>query len=220
VTLAPELPGCLDLVRELCLLGISVSAGHSDATENEALAGFAAGISQVTHLHNAMSSIRKTSPPRRGLAEASLGTPGICCELIAVGVHVPAELLREAWLAKGWEGIVLVSDATAGAGLADGALFRLGELSCRVEGNVAWTTDGEGHGRCLAGSTSCLIDGVRTMVETIGVPLVDAVAMATMVPARLIGREGEVGSLKPGKSADLVRFSKEWQVRGVWISGN
>jgi len=222
MTIAPELPGALDLVRELCRHGIAASAGHSDATEEEALAGFHRGISQVTHLHNAMSSLRKTAlDPRRGLAEAALETPGVVCELIADGVHVPMELLREAWLAKGWKEIALISDATAGAGLREGDGFRLGELACIVEEKGAWTVTGTGEGsaRCLAGSTATLFDGIRRMVAEVGVPLEEAVAMATLVPAKTLGLEQSVGSLAHGKSADIIRFSSTWKMKGIWVSG-
>ena len=222
MTVAPELPGTLDLIRELRRNGISASAGHSDATEEEALAGFESGISEVTHLHNAMSSLRKTAPnPRRGLAEVAQETPGIICELIADGVHVPPELLREAWLAKGWEEIALVSDATAGAGLRDGEEFELGGLHCRVEGKAAWlaTGTGEANARCLAGSTATIFDGVRTMVQSVGVPINEAVAMATLVPAKTLGLEQSLGSLALGKAANLIQFNDRWEIRGVWIGG-
>lgn len=217
MTLAPELPGALDLVRELLQKGITASAGHSDASRDEALAGFHAGISQVTHLHNAMSSVHKTGNHREGLAEAALATEGILCEVIADGVHVSPSLLREAWLTKGWDGMVLVSDATAGAGLEEGAAFDLGGLSCRVEGKAAWT--GEGEFQRLAGSTASLFEGVRTMVESVGVPLEEAIAMASITPAGSLGIEYESGSLEPGKNADLIRFDEGWNLKGVWIGG-
>jgi N-acetylglucosamine-6-phosphate deacetylase len=218
VTLAPELPGAAEAVRTFTAASISVSAGHSDATETEAKAGFASGITQATHLHNAMSSaLRDGSEGRPGLAEAALADPRILCELIADGVHVSPALLREAWKRKGWGSLAIVSDATAGAGLPDGVGFPLGELECRVEGNAAWT--GEGNGRCLAGSTAFLFDGIRTMVRHAGVPLEEAVAMATLVPARSLGLDREIGSLEPGMRADLLRFSSDWKIGGVWIGG-
>ena len=176
----------------------------------------------MTHLHNAMSSLRKTAPnPRRGLAEVALETPGIVCELIADGMHVTPELLRGAWLAKGWKEIVLVSDATAGAGLEEGEEFGLGGLSCRVQGGAAWeeTRAGEEAESKLAGSTATLFDGVRTMVESVGVPLEEAVAMATLVPAKTLGLEQTLGSLAQGKAANLIRFNGRWEIKGVWIGG-
>lgn len=218
VTLAPELPGALSLTQELVSKGVTVSAGHSNATEEEARAGFAQGITQVTHLYNAMSSLRKDSRGRVvGLAETALTTPGILCELIADGRHLPSGLLRLAWLAKGWGEIALVSDATAGAGLPDGSPFDLGGLTCCVEEGASWT--GEGEARRLAGSTTFQIDGVRTMVELCGVPLAEAVAMASLVPARSLGLDADRGSLEVGKRADLIRVGPDWTVKGVWIGG-
>lgn len=219
VTLAPELPGALELTEELVSMGVSVSAGHSNATAEEARAGFAKGITQATHLYNAMSSLRKGSHGSApGLAETALSSEGILCELIADGRHLPPEVLRSARLAKGWEGIALVSDATAGAGLPEGSRFDLGGLACRVEEGASWT--GEGEGRCLAGSSTFQMEGIRTMVERCGVPLAEAVAMASLVPARSLGIDPDRGSLTVGKRADLIRVGPDWSVKGVWIGGN
>jgi len=218
MTLAPELPGALELIRELVTLGISASAGHSNATEEEARSGFEAGITQVTHLYNCMSSLQRVDGKRiTGLAEAALTTPGVLCEVIADGFHLPPVLLRLAWFAKGWEEMAIVSDATGGAGLAEGETFELGGLTCRTEKGAAWT--GEGEGARLAGSTIGMIDGVKVMVEQAGVPLVEAVAMASIVPARALGYLEKTGSLELGKSADLLRFSPNLQVMGVWSHG-
>jgi len=134
-------------------------------------------------------------------------------------MHVPTELLREAWLAKGWKEIALISDATAGAGLRVGDGFRLGELACIVEEKGAWTWTGEGSARCRAGSTATLVYGVRRMVAEVGVPLEEAVAMATLVPAKTLGLEQSVGSLALGKVADIIRFSAEWSLKDILIGG-
>ena len=218
VTLAPELPGALDAVRMLVEAGVKVSAGHSDATCGEARAGFQAGITQATHLYNAMSSLRKGG--EEGLAEEALSTPGVLCELIADGIHLPQELLRHAYGKKGWEGIALVSDATAGTGLGEGDEFELGGLPCGIREGAAWTAgDGAAEGRCLAGSTKPLFECIRTMAEQVGIPLAEAVAMATLVPARSLGLEKSLGSLKVGMRADLIRFSPNWELAGVWIGG-
>ena len=80
--------------------------------------------------------------------------------------------------------------------------------------------EGEEKGRCLAGSTKTLFHGIRTMVERAGVPLAEAVAMATLVPARSLGLEDSLGSLKVGTKADLIRFSPEWNLKGVWMGGD
>ena len=218
MTLAPELPGALTLIAELMSRGIAVSAGHSQASEAEALAGFAAGITQATHLYNCMSSLHSEGGMRMtGLAEAALTTKGILCEVIADGRHLSSTLLRLAWLAKGWESVALVSDATAGAGLPEGGCFELGGLACQIEKGATWT--GVGEERRLAGSTIGMIDGVRVMVEQAGAPLEEALAMASLVPARALGLEKERGSLALGMRADLLRFASDWQVGGVWSAG-
>lgn len=218
MTLAPELSGTLELIGVLVKHGIAVSAGHSAATEAEAKEGFLAGITQATHLYNCMSSLRSEGGNRvTGLAEAALTTPGVLCELIADGCHLSPTLLRLAWLAKGWEETLLVSDATAGAGLPEGSAFELGGLSCHIKHGSAWT--GEGENRRLAGSTIGMIDGVKVMVEQVGVSLGEAVAMASLVPARALGLEKERGSLEEGKRADILRFTADWQVGGVWSAG-
>ena len=218
ITIAPEIPGACELILELKKHGITISAGHSEASDSEAKTGFDLGVTQVTHLYNCMSSQRSHLGTRTtGLAEAALTRRGVLCELIADGVHLPPTLLRLAWMAKGWEELVLVSDATAGAGMGEGALFDLGGIPCRIANDAAWT--GTGSGRRLAGSTACLLDGVRFMVECVGIPLEEAVAMATLVPAKALGIERERGSIDRGKRADLVRVSPAWQVNGVWSSG-
>lgn len=218
VTLAPELPGALDAVRMLVKAGVTVSAGHSDATADEARDGFQAGITQATHLYNAMSSLQKDG--KEGLAEEALSTQGVLCELIADGIHLPAELLRHAYTRKGWKRIALVSDATAGTGLGEGEGFELGGLPCRISQGAAWTAGNDAaRSRCLAGSTKPLFAAIRTMVEQAGVPLSEAVAMATLVPARSLGLEDSLGSLKLGARADLILFSPEWTLSGVWIGG-
>ena len=114
----------------------------------------------------------------------------------------------------------MVSDATAGTGLAEGDEFELGSLPCRIREGVAWTEGyGVADGRCLAGSTKPLFDCIRTMAEQVGIPLAEAVAMATLVPARSLGLEKSLGSLKVGMRADLIRFSPDWELAGVWIGG-
>jgi len=152
-----------------------------------------------------------------GLAEAALTRPGILCELIADGVHLPATLLRLAWMAKGWKELILVSDATAGAGLGEGAQFELGEIPCQILDGAAWT--GEATERRLAGSTASLLKGVRFMVEEVDIPFWEAVSMASLVPAKALGIEQDRGSIALGKRADLVRVSRTWQVRDVWSAG-
>jgi N-acetylglucosamine-6-phosphate deacetylase len=218
MTLAPELAGVPELLRELAAHGISASAGHSDASEEEAAWGFRSGITQATHLYNCMSSLHSRDGIKRsGLAEEALVTKGVLCEVVADGIHLPPALLRLAWLAKGWGELVIVSDATAGAGLPEGSTFALGGLSCQVRGGASWTAE-SGQQR-LAGSTIAMIDGVRIMTEQAGIPLIEAIAMASFVPARSLGLDHEFGSIASGKRADLIRFDESWTLKGVWMGG-
>lgn len=143
MTLAPELPGALDLIRSLCAGGIIASGGHSDAWEEQASAAHAAGMSQVTHVFNAMSSARRRGPYRvAGLLEYALATPEIRCELIADGHHVSPTLMRMLLRAKGPDAVCLITDASAGTGLPEGARYHLAGRECVVRGGVGMTADG------------------------------------------------------------------------------
>lgn len=214
ITMAPELPGALELIRELSAAGFRVSLGHSDAWDEEATAGFEAGARQVTHTFNAMSSARRRGHLRvAGLLEVALARRDVVCEVIADGHHVSPTLLRMLWNAKGPSGVMLVTDATAGAGLSDGAEFSLGAVRCRVTGGVALTADGT----ALAGSTSRMIDGVRTLVRTVGIPVGEAVLAATATPARALGVDG--GALRVEAPADLVMFDADFRVLATWVGG-
>jgi N-acetylglucosamine-6-phosphate deacetylase len=215
MTVAPELSGALALIDRLRLHKIIVSGGHSDATDLEARAGAEYGMRQVTHTFNAMSSARRVGIYREaGLLEFALSEPDILCELIADGHHVSPTLMRMLYRAKGPRGICLVTDATAGAGLPAGTEFTLSGRRCVVGDGVCLLSDRS----ALAGSASRMIDLVRVMVNQVGVPLHEAVAMATVNPARSLGLNAK-GRIKPGADADLVILSKDLEVRRTLIAG-
>ena len=215
MTLAPELPGALQLIDELRRNGVSVSGGHSDAWEDEARAGFEHGIRSVTHTFNCMSSTRRRGIDRvAGLLEFAMSEPEIICELIADGHHVSPTLMKMLYRAKGARGICLVTDATAGAGLKDGSKFSLSGTKCIVKKGVCLLADES----ALAGSASRMIDLVRTMVMKVGVPLHEAVSMATDTPAFVIGLTGK-GQFKIGSDADLVVISPELEVLRTFLAG-
>jgi N-acetylglucosamine-6-phosphate deacetylase len=216
MTFAPELPGALDLIAALRTQGIIASGGHSDAWDEDASRAFAAGMTQVTHVFNSMSNARRRGPYRvAGLLEYALSQPGIRCELIADGHHVSPTLMRLAYRAKGAHGIILITDASAGAGLPDGSLYRLGAYDCVVRGGAGLTADGA----ALAGSTATMIRGVANLVRLAGVPLEEAIQMATLNPARAAGLEDRLGSLAPGKAADLVVLSSGLEVMATYAAG-
>ena len=216
MTVAPELPGALELIDALVAHDIRPSAGHSDAWDEDCAAAFAHGLRQATHTFNCMSTARRRGPYRvAGLLEFALSEPEILCEVIADGRHVSPTLLRMLYQAKGPAGLLLITDATAGAGLAEGDHFHLAEIDCVVRDGVGLTADGT----ALAGSCASMIQVVRTMVQQVGIPLHEAVRMATLNPAQALGLEAHKGSLTPGADADLVTFTPDLQVTRTFIAG-
>lgn len=215
MTLAPELPGAIELIDELRKHNIGPSGGHSDAWEEDARIAFEHGMHSVTHTFNCMSNSRRRGIDRvAGLLEFALGEREIVCELIADGHHVSATLMKMAYRAKGAPGICLVTDATAGAGLPEGSKFSLYGNKCVVESGVCLLADRS----ALAGSAARMIDLVRTMVTRVNVPLHDAVAMATDTPAHTIGLTTK-GQFKIGGDADLVVISPDLEVVRTFIAG-
>jgi N-acetylglucosamine-6-phosphate deacetylase len=215
MTVAPELPGALALIDRLRLNKIIVSGGHSDATDVEARAAAEHGMRHVTHTFNAMSSARRQGIYREaGLLEFALGEPDIICELIADGHHVGPTLMKMLYRAKGPGGICLVTDATAGAGLPAGTEFSLSGRSCVAGDGVCLLADRS----ALAGSASRMIDLVRVMVNRVGVPFEEAVAMASTNPARALGLATK-GKLEAGSDADFVVISPDLDVRQTFVAG-
>ena len=214
-TLAPELPGALELIDQLRERNIAVSGGHSDASDKEARAGFEHGMRHVTHTFNGMSSARRRGIYREaGLLEFALSEPEISCELIADGHHVSATLMKMLYRTKGPSGICLVTDATAGAGLGEGAHFSLSGLDCVVSGGVCLLADRS----ALAGSAARMIDLVRVAVKDVNVPLHEAVAMASANPARALGAKRK-GRLEMGADADFVVLSPDLEVLRTFVAG-
>ena len=209
ITIAPELPGALDLIARLRDRGVAVSLGHSAATLVEARAGFRAGAAGTTHLFNAMTGIDHRAP---GLAAAALLEDDAFVELIADGHHVHPALWALIRRAKSADRLVLVSDAISLAGTGDGR-GRLGALEVEVANGrvtLAGTTT-------LAGSVIALDTAVRNLVGT-DVPLPEAVAAAAANPLALIGQTDR-GRIAVAQRADLVELDDDLVVRGVWLGG-
>ncbi len=206
VTVAPELPGALDLVRFLVEAGITVSAGHTFATYEEMLDGFRAGITVGNHTYNAMRELHHREP---GALGAVLTQPGIYAELIADCIHVHPGAMRLLIQAKGPDWVCLITDATAGAGMPPGEYDFAGRKVTIESSGKSHLPDGT-----LAGSTTQLRLCLRNVVETVGVPFEDALGMATVNPAKAARVFDRKGSLAPGKDADLVVLDDEYRV--VW----
>jgi N-acetylglucosamine-6-phosphate deacetylase len=209
VTVAPELPGALDLIAWLRDRGVATSLGHSAATLEEARAGYAAGASSTTHLFNAMSGVDHRSP---GLAVAALTNDGAYVELIADREHVHPAIWPLITRSKPPDRLMLVSDAIPLAGVGDGRAT-LGGLEVHVVGRRA-TIAGTAT---LAGSVIALDSAVRNLVES-GVPLPAAVAAASRNPLAMLG-VSDRGRIAAGQRADLVELDDSLRVRRVMRGG-
>lgn len=213
VTIAPELPGALELIAWFRARGVVSSMGHSAASVDEARAGFAAGGSSTTHLFNAMTGVDHRSP---GLAVAALLDDNAYVELIADGIHVDPALWPLIVRLKPADRLLLVSDAISLAGMGDGRA-RIGGLEVEVVGQrvtlIGTTT--------LAGSAIALDDAVRNLVAS-GMPVPVAAAAASANPLALLGI-GDRGRIAVGQRADLVELDDTLHVRrvmrdGTWVA--
>jgi N-acetylglucosamine-6-phosphate deacetylase len=210
VTLAPELPGAVDLIRALVARGIVVSAGHSSATAAEARAAVDAGVSYVTHLFNAMAPLHHREP---GLAGVALSDDRLRAGLIADGLHVDPAVVAVAARALG-DRLSLVTDAVAALGAPPGPV-PLGTLTAEVSAEDGGVRLPDGT---LAGSTLALDQAVRNLVAFAGVPLADAAGAVTTVPARVLGL-ADRGTLDPGAAGDLVLLDDDGTPVATVIGG-
>lgn len=209
ITLAPELPGGIDLVRHAVAAGVIVAIGHSDADLAQANAAFDAGASLVTHLFNGMRPWHHRQP---GLVGAALSRPGVVSELINDGIHLHDATARVAFAAASAGRICLVTDCIATAG--EGS-FRLGDAEVRVDGDAVRLAGTQ----TLAGSTLTMDRALRRAVQVLGVPMAVAVDAASSTPARVLGIDDRVGKLEAGRGADLVVLSDALDVEAVMVGG-
>lgn len=214
--LAPELPGALELVAALAAAGIVPAAGHSMAHDTHVAAALGAGLRHVTHLWSAMSSVVREGPWRKpGVLEAALTFDGLTAEIIADNRHLPPTLMRLAYKCLGPDRLCAVSDALAGAGLPDGSTYTMGGMTYDVQDGVGMTLDRT----VFAGSATLLPQMLPVLVDVVGIPVVEAVRMASLTPARIIGADRDLGSLEPGKRADLVLFDDAFVAQRVMLGG-
>ncbi|MEM5774295.1 MAG: N-acetylglucosamine-6-phosphate deacetylase, partial [Anaerolineaceae bacterium] len=200
ITLAPEVDGALDLIREAAQHGVRTAAGHTDASYEQALEAVEAGLRLSVHTFNGMGPLHHRRP---GLLGAALSDERVFCELIADGVHIHPAVLRMAVRAKGLIRALLVTDSMRAAGLPDGE-YDLGGQPIRVQAGTAVTAAGN-----LAGSTLTLDQAVRNAMQMCGLPFADAVQMASLTPACALGFEARKGALAPGADADVVLWDAE-----------
>jgi len=208
-TLAPELPGALDVVRDLRARGVVVSAGHSMAQAEPARRGLDAGISYGTHLFNAMPPLDHRAP---GLAGTLLDDPHATVGIIADGIHLHPGIVSLVWKIKGARRLSLVTDAMAALAISPGR-YVLGDFAVTVDANSARLDDGR-----LAGSILSLDQAVRNLIDFAGCSLSEALSTVTTVPAELLGLSGR-GQCAPGAIADLTLLSSDVKVRATIVGG-
>jgi N-acetylglucosamine-6-phosphate deacetylase len=209
VTLAPELPGALELIAAAVAAKIVAAIGHTDANYDQARAAMQAGARHAVHMYNAMRPFEHRDP---GVVGAILTDPEVTAEVIADLVHVAGPAIQVLIGTKGFDTVLLVSDGIAATGMPDGN-YRLGTFEVSVKDGVARNSEGK-----LAGSTLTLDRALRNVVG-LGVPLQDAVRMATVLPARRLGLAGKKGIIAVGADADLVALTPDLRVAGVMTRG-
>ena len=215
-SLAPELPGAEALVRQLLRLGIKPAAGHSAATEDELAPVIDAGLGHMIHIWSGQSNTVRVGPWRKpGLLEVTLASKTLTSEMIADNRHLPPTLMQLAVKCLGPDRLAIVSDATPGAGLPEGARFRMGGMEYEVHDGVGMLLDRT----AFAGSTTLLNRMLPVLIDVVGVPLVEAVRMASLTPAKIIGVDARKGSLQVGKDADIAIFEDDFSAWGVLSAG-
>jgi N-acetylglucosamine-6-phosphate deacetylase len=210
VTLAPELPGALDLIARLRADGVVVSAGHTDCSSGEFADGRTAGVTMVTHLFNAMGPFSHRDP---GPIGAALADDSVRAGIICDGIHVDRVAVAMAWRALGPERMILVTDAVAALGMPAGTLT-LGDFTVTVSDRGVRTADD-----VLAGSNLSLDQAIRNLVEFTGCSPGEAIRAATANPADLLGLPDR-GRIAVGARADLVVLDKNLQVEQTIIACN
>lgn len=213
ITLAPEIVG-EKYIHQLIEAGIVVSAGHSNATFEEAQNGFKAGIQFSTHLFNAMPAISGRAP---GLVGAIYNSPNVYAGIIADGLHVHWANIRDSKQLKG-DKLILVTDATAPAGLDPNSnemdYFTFAGKTIYYRNGLCVDKNGT-----LSGSSLTMIDAVKNIVEHVGITLDEALRMATLYPARAIGIDKKLGSIEKDKVANLIVFNRDFIIRKTIVNG-
>ncbi|MYS20922.1 N-acetylglucosamine-6-phosphate deacetylase [Streptomyces sp. DvalAA-14] len=211
VTLATELPGGIESVRLLADLGVIAAIGHTDATYEQTREAIDAGATVATHLFNAMPPLQHRTP---GPIAALLEDERVTVELVNDGTHLHPSVLQLAVRSAGAGRVAFITDAMDAAGFGDG-MYQLGPMQVEVRDGVARLVEGGS----IAGSTLTLDTAFKRAVTLDGLSLPDAVRAISANPARLLGLSDRIGSLEPGKDADLVVLNEAYDLVGVMRKG-
>jgi N-acetylglucosamine-6-phosphate deacetylase len=209
MTLAPELPGAVELTEHATARGVRVSLGHSNATAAETLAAIDAGATSATHTFNAMRALDHREP---GILGVVLTAGSVYAELICDGIHTAPELVRLWYLAKGSERGILVTDAMSATGMPDGE-YQLGGFPVQVANGRAMARG------VLAGSVLTLDRALMNFVDYTGVAVGEALRLLTVNPAAMTGLDNEAGSLEVGRAANLVALDESGRLVASMLGG-
>ncbi|HVR25439.1 MAG TPA: N-acetylglucosamine-6-phosphate deacetylase [Candidatus Polarisedimenticolia bacterium] len=212
ITIAPELPGAVEVIEEAARRNVCVSIGHSDATLHPVQAAIKAGARHATHTFNAMRPLDHREP---GILGEVLTSEQLTADIIADGIHVAPEVVKLFLRAKGVERAVLITDATAAAGMPDGT-YQLGPIQVEVKDGRC-TIHGETEGK-LAGSALTMDRALRNVKQFAGWSLQNSIRAATLNPAAAAGLARH-GHLAPGAEANLVVLSPDGEVRRTVVRG-
>ncbi len=207
VTIAPELSNAIEFIKEVSK-DVVVSIAHTDATYIQAMESIECGVSHATHMYNAMTGYSHRDP---GVVGAIMDSD-ITAELICDGIHIHPSVIRTTYKILGEDRLVLMSDSMSAAGMEDGK-YNLGGQEVYINDRKATLIDGT-----IAGSTTNLMECMKIAYKS-GIPLEKAIKCATINPAKVIGVDSIVGSLKVGKSADIVILNKDLSIDSVYIKG-
>lgn len=215
ITLAPELPGGLDAVGAFAAAGTIVAIGHSEAGPTEVSAAVKAGATHLTHLWSGQTTTTRSGPWRvPGLLEASLASTGLTAEVIADGKHLPPELLEIARRCLG-DRLVVVSDATEGAGMPEGFTYDLATVRCEVRDGVGMVI-----GRPAFGGSTTTLDGMLAhLCLDLGWPVPEALQMLSARPAAIAGVGDRKGRLAAGYDADVLVVDEHLRPWRTWVRG-
>ncbi|MBS1271978.1 MAG: N-acetylglucosamine-6-phosphate deacetylase [Candidatus Marinimicrobia bacterium] len=211
MTIAPEVEGTTEIIRNAAREGIVPSIGHSIAEYDDISVAIDNGAAQVTHIFNAMAPFHHRKP---GVLNAAFLHGELKVQLIADGIHVHPSVIQTLHKLKGASGIILISDAMAASGYKQGS-YNFGDQEVTVDESGAHLADGT-----IAGSVATLDIGIQVLVKQAGLPLTNAVRMASLNPSRVLGTEQYKGILAVGKDADLVVMDQNFNVKMTLLNGD
>lgn len=210
MTIAPELPGSMDIIRDASFKGVVISMGHTEASYEDISIAIDNGAAQVTHIYNAMPPLHHRDP---GILGACYLSNELKVQLIADCVHVHPATIQFLLKVKGEQGILLVSDAIPAAGKPEGS-YEFAGKKINIKGGKAFLDDGTIAGSCLTMDLA-----IKNMIELAEIPIASAVRMGTLNPARVLRKDVNKGIIAVGKDADLVVLNRNYEVEMTMLQG-